>query len=172
MKHLIKTRIPFIEKWLALPKIYHWGFFVFCVSAVNFPVVFGLWQGAQLRQAVEQETTQQSAELVHQEKLFAALQQHSTQNELSPQQTKQIVALDEQINALLEEDISLISYQWDFSSRPILQIQIEGRFHVLHDFLTVLLNQQNALSFAQLDMQKMESGSVQTHLILQLKREE
>ena len=170
MKPLIRHRIPILEKWLFLPPIYHWGFFALCISAVNFPVVLGGWQAAQKTQTMIQEIESQNAELAHQEKLLATLKQHSDKHALSPQLTKQIVALDQQIHALLDDDLEEVSYQWDFSSRPILQIQLAGRFQHLHEFLTALLAEQ-ALSFGQLEMQKMEKGQVQSTVILQLKRE-
>ncbi|OOF38442.1 hypothetical protein BKK49_03390 [Rodentibacter rarus] len=172
MKRLIKKPIPFVEKWLALPKMYHWGFFVCCLSAVNFMVVLEGWHTYRQRQTLTQEISQQSVELAHQEKLLSTLKKHSEQRELSPQRTKQIVTLDEQIHRWLNDEIELTVYQWDFSSRPILQIQLEGQFHDLYHFVTALLAQQNALSFVQLTMEKTESGKVQSHLVLQLKREE
>lgn len=172
MKPIIQHRIPFIEKWLNLPKIYHWGFFACCLSAVNFSVVFEAWQNRQQQQAIEQEIVQQSQELAHQEKLLATLEQQHNRHELSPKMTKEIVALDEQIQGLLPGEIKLESYQWDFSSLPALQIQLEGRFQALHAFFTQLLARQARLTFAQLNMQKMENGKVQSQLILQFKREE
>ncbi|OOF40506.1 hypothetical protein BKK47_03650 [Rodentibacter mrazii] len=172
MKPLIKKPLPFVEKWLVLPKIYHWGFFVCCLSAVNFSVLLEGWKNEQQRQTLEQEIAQQSTELVHQEKLLSTLKKHSDQRELSPQLTKQIVTLDEQIHRLLGDEIELIVYQWDFSSQPILQIQLEGQFQYSYHFLTALLAQQSPLSFVQLTMEKKENGKLQSHLILQLKREE
>ncbi|OOF54913.1 hypothetical protein [Rodentibacter genomosp. 2] len=172
MKPLIKKPLPFVEKWLVLPKIYHWGFFVCCLSAVNFSVLLEGWKNEQQRQTLEQEIAQQSTELVHQEKLLSTLKKHSDQRELSPQLTKQIVTLDEQIHRLLGDEIELIVYQWDFSSQPILQIQLEGQFQYSYHFLTALLAQQSPLSFVQLTMEKKENGKLQSHLVLQLKREE
>ncbi|BFU60796.1 MULTISPECIES: hypothetical protein [Rodentibacter] len=172
MKSLIKHRIAFIEKWLALPKIYHWAFFVVCLSAVNFSAILDYWQDYQQLQRMKLEVKQQSAELAHQEKLLVALKRHSDRHELSPMLTKQIIALDQQINDLLNGEAEILNYQWDFSSRPILHIQLEGRFQNLHKFLTALSEQQAVLSFAQLEMQKTERGQVQSNVILQLKREE
>lgn len=168
MKKFIKHHYPFVERGLMLPKIYHWGFFLCCLSAVNFSVVLELWQSYGLRQNLAQEVVKQSTELIHQEKLFAKLKQHSERHELSPQLTKEIIALNEQIHELLNDEIELIAYQWDFSSRPVLQIELEGYFRYLHHFFTALLTQQNAFSFAKLDMQKMENGRVQSYLILLL----
>ncbi|WP_129582330.1 hypothetical protein [Rodentibacter caecimuris] len=172
MKRFIKQRYPFVERGLMLPKIYHWGFFICCLSAVNFSVVLDLWQSYWQRQAITLEVIKQSTELTHQEKLLATLKQHSERHELSPQLTKRIIALDEQIHDLLNDEVELVTYQWDFSSRPVLQIQLEGYFQYLHNFLTALLTQQKALFFAQLDMQKVEGGRVQCHLILPLNIEE
>ncbi|MDC2825954.1 hypothetical protein PHA51_07940 [Rodentibacter pneumotropicus] len=172
MKPLIKQRLPFVEKWLALPKMYHWSFFICCLSAVNFSVLLEGWKSEQQRQMLEQEIVQQSTELAHQEKLLSTLKKHSDQRELSSLLTKQIVALDEQIHRLLGDEIELIVYQWDFSSRPILQIQLEGQFQYSYHFLTTLLAQQPLLSFVQLTMEKKENGKLQSHLVLQLKREE
>lgn len=172
MKRFVQHRLPLIEKWLMLPGIYHGCFFLFCLSAVNFPIVFDIWQTYQQHQQIEQAIEQQSSELAHQEKLLTTLKQHSDWHALSPKLTKQIVALDEQIHGQLNDDLELMEYQWDFSSRPVLQIQLAGRFQHLHEFLTALLAQQHALSFAQIEMQKMENGSVQSHVILQLNREE
>ena len=171
MKKFIKYRLPTVEKWLALPKRYHWSLFAICLGAINFPVIWENWQSHQRLQSIEQEMTQQTAELAHQEKLLIALKQHSDRNELSPQLTKRIVALDQQIHGLLSEEIELTEYQWDFSSHPVLQLQLVGRFQELHDFV-VALSEQNALAFAQLEMQKTERGQVQSQVILQLKREE
>ena len=81
------------------------------------------------------------------------------------------MALDQQIHGLLSEEIELTEYQWDFSSHPVLQLQLVGRFQELHDFVAAL-SEQNALAFAQLEMQKTERGQVQSQVILQLKREE
>lgn len=172
MKPLIKKPIPFVEKWLLLQKMYHWGFFVCCLSAVNFSVLFEGWNTYQQRQTLAQEISQQSTELAHQEKLLSTLKKHSDQRELSPQLTKQIVTLDEQIHRLLNDEMELIVYQWDFSSRPILQIQLEGQFQYSYHFLSSLLEQQSPLSFVQLAMEKKENGKLQSHLVLQLKREE
>ncbi|OOF57440.1 hypothetical protein [Rodentibacter myodis] len=172
MKSLIKHRIPFVEKWLTLPKGYHWAFFLFCLSAVNFSVVLDYWEERQKLQNIHVEITRQATELAHQQKLLAAMKQHSERHALSPKLTKQIVALDQQINDFLNREIEVSAYQWDFSSRPILQIQVEGRFQDLHQFLTALLTQQNALSFAQLAMEKSENGRVLGNFILQLKNEE
>ncbi|MBF0752287.1 MULTISPECIES: hypothetical protein [unclassified Pasteurella] len=172
MRRLIKQRIPFIEKWLILPKMYHWGFFICCLGAVNFSILLEGWKTERQRQTLAQEIAQQSIELAHQDKLLSTLKKHSNQHELSPQLTKQIVALDEQIHQLMSNDIELIVYQWDFSSRPILQIQLEGQFQYLYHFLTALLVQQRSLSFVQLAMEKAESGKVQSNIVLQLKREE
>ncbi|OOF44291.1 hypothetical protein [Rodentibacter trehalosifermentans] len=167
----IKHRIPLIEKWLALPKMYHWGFFVCCLSAVNFATIFEGWYTYQKGQTLEQEASRQAMELAHQEKLLSTLKQHSDSRELSPQLTKQIVILDEQIHSLLNDETELVSYQWDFSSQPVLQIQLAGRFQDLYHFLTALLA-QGSLSFVQLAIEKTESGALQSHLILQLKRGE
>lgn len=169
MKSLIKQRIPLVEKWLILPPIYHWGFFIFCLSAVNFTVVLESWDTYQQELTLTQNITQQSAELTHQEKWLTTLKKHSEQRELSPQLTKQIVTLDEHLHQLLTDKIELIEYQWDFSSQPILQVQLMGQFHALSHFLNALLAQQT-LSFVQLAIEKTEKGKLQSHLVLQLKR--
>lgn len=174
MKRLIQYRIPLIEKWLTLPKFYHWGFFFFCVSAVNFSVVLESWQTYQKGQLMEQEIAQKQAEQTHQDKLLATLKQHSEKHVLSPKLTKQIIDLDQTIHTLMDaenSDLTLQGYQWDFSSQPILQIQAEGRFHDLHAFLQAL-SAVNSLAVAQLELQKMDSGQVHGQVILQLKREE
>lgn len=165
-------RFPWLERWLHLPRYYHWGFLVALISAVNFPFVFETLSLHQQSEAMAQDLKQQTDELTHQEKLLASLKQQSDTHGLSPQLAKQIVPLDKQLHEHLGDAVTQIEYQWDFSSRPVLQMVLEGRFQDLHTFLTALSAQFPHLALAKLDMEKQESGLVQCHLILQLTQSE
>ena len=165
-------RFPWLERWLNLPRYYHWGVLVGLISAVNFSFVFESLSLHQQNEAMTQDITQQTDELSHQEKLLTALKQQSDMHGLSPQLAKQIVPLDNQLHELLVDAIKQIEYRWDFSSRPVLQMVLEGRFQDLHAFLTALLAQFPHLALAQLNMEKQENGLVQCHLILQLTQSE
>lgn len=120
--------------------------------------------------ATETELLHQQEKLHHQQQILQTLKHKVESVALTPELAAKLPPINRQIQQLAAH-LQIKNSQWIFERQPNLNLQVEGYFNEIKQFLTALLAQSPKLHLLRLHLTKAEATeafSVQGEISLQL----
>ena len=130
--------------------------FLFAIALTAYlPVQQSLEQFTQWQQ-LEQQTAQTEQQLSHQRQILHTLKNKAEQALLTPELANQLLPVNQQIQQLARHGLQLQNSQWEFHQAPLLNLELQGHFRFLHQFIQQLLQQNPQVALTRLQIQKIE----------------
>lgn len=161
----------FLGKWAAWPLRVHIGIGLVLLLLTSAPIFWSMWTQ---QQGIEQQRLamkQKQTEIAQQQKILAALQKRADSQQLSPELAALVVPINQRVQQLANHYQLTQTSRWEFTTQPLLQLNLTGYFNKTRPFLTALLQAEPRLRVLRLQMHKDEQSALQTELLLLLKKE-